>query len=241
VFLILFASVLGRAVHAILIWRLENGERIGILDTLAGSTSLTSTVTAQLQLRRITLLGVALIAVWALSSIGGQGSIRQITIDEDISVQPASFNYAVPHGNLTSYVDEDYRAFYQPTVETIFLTALFGPPSMKSSPLDTWGNVKVPSIEHYENESQADDEGWYDTQGGNYNNLFFYNWNSDVWHQLVRVRRLQHEDSNNLPSPGMLTTRRWFAVDFCVTRWCILLWVRHRNSSMVGRRYQTES
>jgi hypothetical protein len=40
---------------------------------------------------------------------------------------------------------------------------------MKSSPLDTWGNVKVPSIEHYENESQADDEGWYDTQGGNYN------------------------------------------------------------------------
>jgi hypothetical protein len=71
VFPILFASVLGRAVHAILIWRLENGERIGILDTLAGSTSLTSTFTSQLQLRRITLLGVTLIAVWALSPVGG--------------------------------------------------------------------------------------------------------------------------------------------------------------------------
>jgi hypothetical protein len=48
VFPLLFASVVGRAVHAILLWRLEKGEHIVILDTLAGSTSLTSTVTSQL-------------------------------------------------------------------------------------------------------------------------------------------------------------------------------------------------
>jgi hypothetical protein len=167
VFPILFASVLGRAVHAILTWRLEKGERVGILDTLAGSTSLTSTVTSQLQLRRITLLGVALIAVWVLSPIGGQGSIRQITISEVISVQPTSFNYVVPHGNMKLYA-EDRSLSVRLILETIFLAAIIGPLSIKSSPLDTWGNVKVPSIEYYEKESEADDEGWYDTRGGSY-------------------------------------------------------------------------
>ena len=46
VFPILFACVVGRAAHAVLLWRLERGERIGVLDLLAGSTSLTSTVTS---------------------------------------------------------------------------------------------------------------------------------------------------------------------------------------------------
>jgi hypothetical protein len=167
VFPLLFASVLGRAVHAILLWRLEKGERIGILDTLAGSTSLISTVTSQLQLRRVNLLGVALIAVWALSPIGGQGSIRQTTIREDISVQPTPFNYVVPHGNMSMHI-QDFDNSYEKFLETVFIGALVGPPSIKSSPLDAWGNIKVPRIEHYENISQADDEGWYDTQGGNY-------------------------------------------------------------------------
>ena len=153
-FPILFASVLGRAVHAILLWRLEKGERIGILDTLAGSTTLTSTVTSQLQLRRTTLLGVALIAVWALSPIGGQGSIRQITIDEDIAVQPASFNYVVPHGNMLMYA-HDFLTAHQRFLEAVFMAAILGPLSSRSSPRDIWGNVKVPRIEHYEKMSQA--------------------------------------------------------------------------------------
>ena len=46
IFPILFASIIGRATHAILLWRLEKGEHVGILDMLAASTSLTSTITS---------------------------------------------------------------------------------------------------------------------------------------------------------------------------------------------------
>jgi hypothetical protein len=106
-------------------------------------------------------------ALWALSPIGAQGSIRQITIREDISVQPTKINYIVPHGNMKVHAQDLYNS-YAIFLETVFMSALVGPLSIKSSPLDAWGNIKVPRIEHYENISQADDEGWYDTQGGNY-------------------------------------------------------------------------
>lgn len=84
----LFAAVLGRAAHSVLIWRMERGERIGVLDILAESTFLTSTVTSQLQLRMIRFLGVALVAIWALSPLDGQASFRQLGIVIGISIQP---------------------------------------------------------------------------------------------------------------------------------------------------------
>lgn len=70
VFSLLFASVIGCSAHTFLLWRLERGERIEILDILATSTSLTSTITPQFQLRRISTWGTILVAIWALSSIG---------------------------------------------------------------------------------------------------------------------------------------------------------------------------
>lgn len=63
VFPILFALTLRRVTHTILRWRLEYGERIGVLDTLAASTSLTNTLVSQLQLRTINLCGVILVLV----------------------------------------------------------------------------------------------------------------------------------------------------------------------------------
>lgn len=91
----------GRAAHSILIWRLEQGERIGTLDILATSTSLTSTVTCQFQLRRFSPLGAGLILLWTLSPIGGQGSIRQIAIGETITTQQQSYEYLAPDGDIS--------------------------------------------------------------------------------------------------------------------------------------------
>jgi hypothetical protein len=99
VFPILFAAVLGRAAHAILVWRLERGELVGTLDVLAGNTSLTSTVISQLKVRRITFLGAILVLIWALSPIGGQGTIRQMTLGESLTVTPTSS--ALPTGRST--------------------------------------------------------------------------------------------------------------------------------------------
>ncbi|KIW29290.1 uncharacterized protein PV07_05115 [Cladophialophora immunda] len=165
VFPILFACILGRAAHAILVWRLEKGERVGILDLLAGSTSLTSTVTSQLKLRIASFLGVALIAIWSLSPVGGQASFRQMTIGSNISSQPSEFTYMVYGGTFDQFDDSD-RVSYYAIVNTLFVASIISPESTKSSPRDTWGNVKIPMIEHYENSSTIDDDGWFITLDG---------------------------------------------------------------------------
>ncbi|KAF2822707.1 hypothetical protein CC86DRAFT_243349, partial [Ophiobolus disseminans] len=162
VFPLLFASVIGRAAYAILLWRLENGERIEILDTLASSTSLTSTVTSQFQLRRVSVWGTMLIAMWALSPIGGQASIRQMTVDTTIVTTPASFRIAVPDANPFSRVDPDSHVVFV-YLNKLFTSAMVSSTKTRASPLDMWGNVKIPMLEYYEKSLQPDDRGWYTT------------------------------------------------------------------------------
>lgn len=50
-----------------MLWGIETGQRIAVLDTLAGSTSLTSTVVSQVHLRRVSYVGLGLVAIWMLS------------------------------------------------------------------------------------------------------------------------------------------------------------------------------
>ncbi|RYN30997.1 hypothetical protein AA0121_g4149 [Alternaria tenuissima] len=158
VFPLLFASVVGRATHATLLWRLEKGERIEILDTLATSTSLTSTITSQIQLRQINILSVLLVIVWALSPIGGQASLRQMSIEMMEERSDALFQYVVPLKDFRDRVSSRISA-----MNNIFISAIFAAPSSKSSPIDVWGNVKIPKIEYYEKSSEPDNNGWFNT------------------------------------------------------------------------------
>ncbi|CAN9174694.1 unnamed protein product [Alternaria alternata] len=163
IFPLLFASVVGRATHAILLWRLEKGERIQILDTLATSTSLTSTVTSQVRLRQVSVLSVLLVAIWALSPIGGQASLRQMSIETVMNRSDSSFQYVVPFKIL---------AFASSTaldVSSLFIAAVLAAWATKASPVDIWGNVKIPKIEHYENTTEPDANGWFDIKIRNEN------------------------------------------------------------------------
>lgn len=151
----------GRAAQAVLLWRLEKGERIGILDMLAGSTSFTSTIASQLRLRMISILGVVLVAVWTLSPIGGQASFRQMAIETDFTVQQANYTYLSPQGELRYYGKGESVSI----ANTVFLAALIGPGILKSSPLDSWCNVKIPRIEPFEEKATFESpDGWFDTK-----------------------------------------------------------------------------
>jgi hypothetical protein len=165
VFPILFALILGRATHTILRWRLERGERIGVLDTLAASTSLTSTVVSQFQLRAISTFGIVLISVWALSPIGGQASIRQMTIGINNTTQLSDFDYFVHNGYFYGFLGTSRDSIWE-LVNTQFVSAIISSKASKSSWVDIWGNVRVPRIEHYEAKTAPDSEGWFDTVGG---------------------------------------------------------------------------
>ena len=166
VFPILFASVIGRTAHAILLWRLERGEYVSILDTLASSTSLTSTVTSQVRLRTLSVVGIVLVAVWSLSPVGGQASVRLVSIGFKDTQIPDSFPYTVNNGFLGVYSSADMWIEGGKRAGVVFVAALMGSAAVKSSSLDLWGNVKVPRIESYEGRATMDHEGWYDTPGG---------------------------------------------------------------------------
>lgn len=160
--------ILGRATHALFLWRLERGEEIGVLDVLASSTSFTSTVVSQFQLRAVSYLGVALVAVWALSPIGGQASLRQMGIGMSIRSHPISYDYMVHSGYGEGF--PTVRSSRQPKefLNAIFNGALVAPAAVRTTPRDLWGNVKIPRIEHYEryNASGKDKDGWYNTKSG---------------------------------------------------------------------------
>lgn len=158
VFPIVFACVLGRASHAVLTWRLEKGERIGLLDILAGSTSLTSVITSQLKLRMASYLGFALVCIWALSPAGGQACLRQMSIVPYVD-ENATLIQMVQKGLILPLGGTD-RTVYMPIVNAVFNSALLASPRTKASPLDTWGNVKMPMIEELERTSVVDSDGW---------------------------------------------------------------------------------
>ena len=164
IFPILFACVIGRVAHAILLWRLEVGEREGTLDMLAGSTSLTSTLTSQLRLRVFSLLGMILIFIWTLSPVGGQASFRQMTIGTKTLVEPAEFVHMKFSGELEPYDNADRPTIFA-IINSLFVSSILGPPSSKAASVDTWSNIKIPIIESYESQSTSDDTGWFRTEG----------------------------------------------------------------------------
>jgi hypothetical protein len=72
VFPITFATIVGRAIKSLSLWRLQEGERIGVLNLLLGCTTITNTVTTQFSLRSIRVLGMLLIILWALSPVAAK-------------------------------------------------------------------------------------------------------------------------------------------------------------------------
>jgi hypothetical protein len=158
---ILFACVVGRASHAILIWRLGRGEKIGTLDMLASSTSLTNTFTSQVKLRILSILGVGLLALWTLSPFGGQACLRQMSTSENVTTHDFPFVYFAPAGD-TRYLGMASNNSQYAIVDSTFISALLASAATKASPRDPWGNVKIPKIEDYESTTVSDEDGWFD-------------------------------------------------------------------------------
>jgi hypothetical protein len=67
--------------------------------------------------------------------------------------------YMVNSGYLGSYSSAATNLQGGAMAGVVFVAALMGSPATKSSPLDVWGNVKVPRIENYEQVAKMDLEG----------------------------------------------------------------------------------
>ncbi|KAK1506649.1 hypothetical protein CTAM01_02981, partial [Colletotrichum tamarilloi] len=158
---LMFAFVIGRAVRSYGHWRLQRGERIGTLDSLFGSTTLTGTITTIIDLKRIGGLGGLLVVIWSLSPLGGQAALRVLTP----RVEEISFLTTLPYLNNTvvgfpSRYMAAGMAGQQIPINALVLGSLGATDEVKNSSTDTWGNIKIPMIEHFSHYPQVKSNEW---------------------------------------------------------------------------------
>ena len=162
IFPILFAAVVGRALKGLLSWRLERGAELGTLDVLSGSYTLVSTVITQLTLRILSVTGLLLIILWALSPVGGQASLRVMTVGNATTNSTTSFEYVNRRTSFNLFRNADDSTILA-VVNGLVVASLLNP--NKDLPVDTWNNVKIPMIEPLEAASGPEDDGWYRPSG----------------------------------------------------------------------------
>src|SRR2546423_5123300 len=107
VFSIMFAAIVGRALKSICLWRLQEGERIGLLDAMLGSMTITNAITTQISLRSLHFVGILLVLLWALSPVGGQASLRVLGFEARPITNSATLQYMDMNSSYETYMAAD--------------------------------------------------------------------------------------------------------------------------------------
>ncbi|KAH7116148.1 hypothetical protein B0J11DRAFT_118506 [Dendryphion nanum] len=187
---IIFSSVLGNAVRTVADWRVERGVSLLTLEQLMGSLTMASSVITIFRWSLFRISSLALVIIWAFNPLGSQASLRiafprkhfGIT-HQNITYYNASLEtqmqltYGLPKfrdtpkvtiRTLYASVLVDYIASLQyvdPThPETIkVVEALGGNRSAGSqASTDTWGNIRIPNLDYYSENTMKDSHGWLD-------------------------------------------------------------------------------
>ena len=132
-----------------------------------GSLTIFGTVELQFLLRTFDILGIGLIALWALSPLGGQASLRLLGTGQHSTSSVQNISYLGPDYLSLLGLGGDSVPYYIDLINALYLSALLTPPAGQASPIDTWANVKIPAIENLESTSKSDADGWYDVHPGN--------------------------------------------------------------------------
>lgn len=98
-------------------------------------------------LKAATFASLGIILVWALSPIGGQGSLRVLSVRDEMTITPVGLTAPTSEtvnyfGGLSHYVTTPI------VINALISVSLAAPNSTTLSPRDTWGNVKLPAS-HY--------------------------------------------------------------------------------------------
>jgi hypothetical protein len=80
---------------------------------------------------------------------------------DNVTTLELPFAYFEPAGDL-GHISEGSTTSQFAIIDSTFISALIASATIKASPLDPWGNIKVPKIEDYENTTVSDGDGWFD-------------------------------------------------------------------------------
>ncbi|PKY01766.1 hypothetical protein P168DRAFT_299301 [Aspergillus campestris IBT 28561] len=156
-FPILFAAVIGRFTRVIATWRLERGCSLGILEQLFWSSTFVSAIMTQLFMRSFNLLGLGLIILWVLSPLGGQSSLYILRTARDTTTSVSNIRFF--NTSLGASFDSGDIAS-MPQINALYMSSLLAPQSIKESPMDLWGNVKLPIMSRMDGGTTS--HGWKD-------------------------------------------------------------------------------
>lgn len=176
IFPIVFAAIVGSFLKSFAAWKLERGISVLSLEYLLSCRTVFSTVTTPFSLRAISLLTPLLLALWALSPLGGQAAFRVIGAVPNSLSLPWSFAYLdfnsdMIHRGATSSAGSQVM----PMIIGAFSGALLSTGEVKLGSQDAYGNIKIPMVEACKSSgAQPDGDGWYSVfpgSGCNYSSI----------------------------------------------------------------------
>ena len=141
---IVFAVLLARAIRKLAAWKLENGSSLESLEQLMGSVTTGGTLSTIYTLRSYNFLAAGLVAVWALSPIGGQASLFLVDTELEPVLSNIEVMYLDTNGN-TEFAGGDYSTVLEP-LNLLLSSLLVGPPWYRNTSLDLWSNMRIPHL-----------------------------------------------------------------------------------------------
>ena len=119
-----------------------------ILEQLNGCQSLFSAIERQVLLRCANLAGVVIITLWALSPLGGQSALRSLTQIPRVIHNTAEVRYApIELANTTKLSSASGATRGSLSYGPMYLAALMATQDEEYTPMDIWGNLKIPAID----------------------------------------------------------------------------------------------
>ncbi|KAF2827174.1 hypothetical protein CC86DRAFT_369384 [Ophiobolus disseminans] len=157
-----FAALAGRSLKKIALWRAQEGTTLGFLEHVIGSQSLVAAIGHAITLHSLNFLTLGLLAIWALSPLGGQSALRLVHETNNTVLE----NRPVFYANVDAASDfpvggNNVDAFN--LVNSVVSTALLTVDTLEWSPTDTWNHPKIPRLEELEQSESRNDtnRSWY--------------------------------------------------------------------------------
>lgn len=148
---------MGRFFRHLGLWLAERGTTLGRLEQLVGCQSVFSALERQICLRSWSVVGLLSVLVWLLSPVGGQSALRLLRQENGQITSTATVRYMDPQTISDSVIEGASSANSgRSTFTSIFLAALLSSSKYQETPMDLWGNVKLPLYRYIENNTSGD-------------------------------------------------------------------------------------
>ncbi|KAK7993219.1 hypothetical protein PG989_006600 [Apiospora arundinis] len=156
-FPIVFAAIIARFLRALAAIKLEHGTTVSTLEHLLQSRTVFSAVTAPFTLRQLRIAAPLLLALWSLSPLGGQASLRLVYTAPHLETSKHNFTYlAYVSGSFTggrgSSAGDDRRI----GIYSVFTASLMSPIAGQRAHQDLYGNIKIPLLNRVRNFTYTD-------------------------------------------------------------------------------------